>query len=127
MGPRGEPFGGPPSKRRGQQRGSCEKAGDMPPAPWLPIRPAVMRAFSPSRGSATVLAQERCSAVVMQSCGCQRPETILVIRVVRGFEHGNAALAVQGDGAQIANRGSPTGRNIDEVMHRVSRHGMRTR
>src|SRR5713101_6736533 len=63
----------------------------------------------PFSRSATVLAQERCSAVVKQSCGCQRAETILVIRVVRGFEHGNAALAVQRDGAEIANRGGPAG------------------
>ena len=31
--------------------------------------------------SAAVFAQDGCSADVMQSCGCQRPETILVIRV----------------------------------------------
>ena len=37
----------------------------MPPAPWLPIRPAVMRAFSPSRG------QRQCSrkkGVALSSC-----------------------------------------------------------
>ena len=63
-----------------------------PPGADSTRRDASLQPFS---RSATVLAQERCSAVVMQSCGCQRPETILVIRVVRGFEHGNAALAVQ--------------------------------
>src|SRR5258708_27674721 len=83
--------------------------------------------LQPFSRSATVLAQERCSAVVMQSCGCQRPETIFVIRVVRGFEHGHAALAVQRDGAQIANRGGPAGRIIGELMQRVRRHGIRTR
>src|SRR5258708_13725730 len=28
----------------------------------------------------------------MTGCGCPRPETILVVRFVRGFEQGNAAL-----------------------------------
>jgi hypothetical protein len=39
-----------------------------------------------------MLAEERCGAVVEQSCGGLRPDAILVIRVVGGFEDSNAAL-----------------------------------
>src|SRR6266436_9540620 len=74
---------------------AARRPGICPRPPGCRFDPRRDASLQPFSRSATVLAQERYSAVVMQSCGCQRPETILVIRVVRGFEHGNAALAVQ--------------------------------
>src|SRR6266446_9368271 len=74
---------------------AARRPGICPRPPGCRFDPRRDASLQPFSRSATVLAQERYSAVVMQSCGCQRPETILVIRVVRGFEHGNAALDVQ--------------------------------
>ena len=71
---------------------AARRPGICPRPPGCRFDPRRDASLQPFSRSATVLAQERYSAVVMQSCGCQRPETILVIRVVRGFEHGNAAL-----------------------------------
>ena len=68
---------------RGQE--AARRPGICPRPPGCRFDPRRDASLQPFSRSATVLAQERYSAVVMQSCGCQRPETILVIRVVRRF------------------------------------------